>query len=191
MHTTGRWAGIAATLGATLLVAACGGGVTATPTPAATPAAPGPTETIAAGSQPAPSAVPPATPAAWKAAVASQACGLITTSDLAALTGAVRALPNVGNPGQCSWSLQMTSGQFSSLSLMTYGPGAVAALRALIVSRTGTPIEQVVDGGTYAVAGQLYTLINGGGFSLILTGALDKPADQALKDISTSIAKLL
>ena len=57
--------------------------------------------------------------------------------------------------------------------------------------KTSTPIDQVVDGGNCAAAGQFYALINGGGFSLVLSGAIDKPSDQALKDIGTSIAKLL
>jgi hypothetical protein len=180
---------------AVLILAACGGSAATSPTSTASPVAPGPTE-AAAGTSTATSALAatasaPASPSAWRADVASQACSLITTTELVALTGAVLALPDVGSPGQCSWSLQTKSGQFSSLSLMTYGPGAVATLRALIVSKTGTPIDQVVDGGTYPAAGQSYTLINGGGFSLILSGAIDKPADQALKDISVSIAKLL
>ena len=180
-----------ATLAATVIVAACGGPAVATTTPTTAPVTPGQTESGAATSTAAPSAAATTEAAAWKAAVASQACGLITTKDLAGLTGAAMALPNVGNPGQCSWSLQTTSGQFSSLSLTTYGPDRVAALRARIASKTGTTADQVVDGRSYAVAGELDTLIDGGGFSLILSGAIDKPADQALKDIGASIARLL
>lgn len=175
-----------------MVCAACGGGATATTAASAATTAPVATAAPAASaaSTPAPTVAPLATAAAWRTAVASQACGLITTKDLVTFTGAVRALPNVGNQGQCSWSLQTMAGTFSSLSLTTYSPDRIAELRTRIASKTGKPIDQLVD-GTYTVAGESDTLIHGGGFSLILSGAIDRPADHALKDIAGAISALL